>query len=151
MTQTCNQENMRMWIQALRSGGYKQGRGNLKVITPQTGSASYCCLGVACEVAMGNGVQMALDFYPVENSCPSWPAYVHGLDSGCTSKHGVRFAGTGSSLPNRVQEWLGIDSDDPEICGVSTISANDSFGWDFNQIADALEKTYGLSPQEAGR
>ena len=33
-----------MWIEALRSGKYKQGRRRL------FGDNTYCCLGVACEV-----------------------------------------------------------------------------------------------------
>lgn len=33
------------WIEALRSGKYKQGRSRLKH------SGRYCCLGVLCEVA----------------------------------------------------------------------------------------------------
>lgn len=33
------------WIEALRSGAYKQGQKQLKK------GASYCCLGVLCEVA----------------------------------------------------------------------------------------------------
>ena len=37
-------DNARKWIEALRSGEYKQGHNALR-----TGSG-YCCLGVACEV-----------------------------------------------------------------------------------------------------
>lgn len=37
-------EQKRVWLEALRSGQYKQGRYFLR-----TGN-SYCCLGVACEV-----------------------------------------------------------------------------------------------------
>lgn len=40
------------WIEALRSGGYRQGIGRLHSYTEGT----YCCLGVACEVALSNGV-----------------------------------------------------------------------------------------------
>ena len=35
------------WVKALRSGDYKQGNGQLY----NTTSDSYCCLGVACNVA----------------------------------------------------------------------------------------------------
>jgi len=35
------------WIEALRSGKYQQGRGQLYSIN----NDNYCCLGVACEVA----------------------------------------------------------------------------------------------------
>lgn len=39
-----NKEIKDKWVEALRSGNYKQGYGNL-----QTGD-SYCCLGVLCEI-----------------------------------------------------------------------------------------------------
>lgn len=38
-----NQAHLRLWIDALRSGKFKQTRGQL-----QRGNA-FCCLGVACE------------------------------------------------------------------------------------------------------
>lgn len=57
-------ENLRVWIEALRSGEYRQGEsdlGNKKrtVIDPETGEdvdlggwkKYHCCLGVACELS----------------------------------------------------------------------------------------------------
>jgi hypothetical protein len=38
-------DNQKLWLEALRSGKYKQGHNNLKT------SDSYCCLGVACELS----------------------------------------------------------------------------------------------------
>lgn len=35
-----------LWLAALRSGKYKQGRGRLR-----SADDKYCCLGIACEVA----------------------------------------------------------------------------------------------------
>ena len=40
----------RKWIEALRSGEYKQGRGYLIDMDRET----YCCLGVACAISGGN-------------------------------------------------------------------------------------------------
>jgi len=40
-----NQEVKAKWVEALRSGKYKQGRKTLKH------AGRYCCLGVLCEVA----------------------------------------------------------------------------------------------------
>lgn len=37
-------EPQKKWIEALRSGKYKQGKGFLKY------KNTYCCLGVACEI-----------------------------------------------------------------------------------------------------
>ncbi|HWG97181.1 MAG TPA: hypothetical protein VN647_08875 [Nitrospira sp.] len=38
-------KNAKAWVRALRSGKYQQGKGRLRK------GDSYCCLGVACELA----------------------------------------------------------------------------------------------------
>jgi len=38
------------WTNALRSGKYEKGRGNLKSENEETGNATYCCLGVLCDI-----------------------------------------------------------------------------------------------------
>lgn len=38
-------ENVRAWIEALRSGEYQQARETLRV------NDEYCCLGVACDIS----------------------------------------------------------------------------------------------------
>src|SRR5436309_3328868 len=38
------------WLEALRSGEYKQGEGALKRLDSYSCSIVHCCLGVACEV-----------------------------------------------------------------------------------------------------
>jgi hypothetical protein len=42
-------ELKKLWIEALLSGKYKQGRSRLA--TPTETGIHYCCLGVLCEVA----------------------------------------------------------------------------------------------------
>lgn len=44
------------WIRCLRSKEWKQGRNFLCAETES--GVSYCCLGVACEVAAANGVEV---------------------------------------------------------------------------------------------
>lgn len=41
--------NQKKWIEALRSGKYKQGRSHLHKID-ENGKTSFCCLGVACDL-----------------------------------------------------------------------------------------------------
>lgn len=45
-----NAEQGRRWLEALRSGDYQQGSGNL--LNYNDGKSRYCCLGVACSVEM---------------------------------------------------------------------------------------------------
>ena len=40
-----NKQNVRRWVEALRSGDFKQTTGQLYL------DGSYCCLGVACAIA----------------------------------------------------------------------------------------------------
>jgi hypothetical protein len=47
-------ENRKKWVQALRSGKYRQGSGTLRRWVDGTETA-YCCLGVACDVLDPNG------------------------------------------------------------------------------------------------
>lgn len=47
-----NRERVRLLVDALESGEYEQGQNRLQ----QNGK--FCCLGVACEVAIANGVEI---------------------------------------------------------------------------------------------
>lgn len=49
-------ELIEKWLEALESGEYKQGTGQL-VENYGTKKARYCCLGVACQVAVDNKVR----------------------------------------------------------------------------------------------
>lgn len=72
-------EEKRLWLEALRSGKYKQTKGTLGRKNLD-GSASYCCLGVACEVfGPGLGDERADRRLPVagekrESTC-KWPSF----------------------------------------------------------------------------
>jgi hypothetical protein len=47
-----NPDKKKMWIDALLSGEYKQGRGALKY------KNGYCCYGVLCDVAIKDGLKV---------------------------------------------------------------------------------------------
>lgn len=48
-----------LWAQALESGKYKQGAGQLAVETDE--GLQHCCLGVACELAVHQGIIASFD------------------------------------------------------------------------------------------
>lgn len=44
-----NPEIKKMWVEALRSGEYEQGFGQLRITYPD--KVVHCCLGVLCDIA----------------------------------------------------------------------------------------------------
>lgn len=48
-----NKKIKKLWVSALRSGKYKQGKHRLCHGGPQ--GVKYCCLGVLCDLAVKNG------------------------------------------------------------------------------------------------
>jgi hypothetical protein len=77
------------WLKALRSGKYKQGRGQLR--TPDD---RFCCLGVLC------------DLYAKETGV-SWEG--NGEDDD------YEICGDTGFLPQVIQEWAGVDDHNPVL------------------------------------
>lgn len=116
---------MRLWIDALRSGEYEQGSGAL-----QTRDGKFCCLGVLCDV------------YRKETGDGAW---VNDVDSKPFKTDNGMYGG--AYPPVRVYVWLGVEYIDlgtvEGIYGpVMPVVANDTLRWTFDQIADALERRY---------
>jgi hypothetical protein len=108
-----------MWVAALRSGGYKQGKTYLKSVNRESGDVEYCCLGVLCEI-MGVPQRKSLD--PAE--------YIIFENYSC------------SQLPEEVVAELGMYGTMGETKlydGNSLAMAND-MGRSFKEIADMIEK-----------
>lgn len=103
------------WVAALRSGQYEQGRGALR--TWANDKASFCCLGVLCELAVLEGHAERL---------------------------GTSYSDCKVFLPRGVAEWAGISQIDgslPETMAKPALyQLNDDKGWSFDQIADHIEK-----------
>jgi hypothetical protein len=107
---------MQFWLTALRSGQFQQGRGELH----NAETDSYCCLGVACEVAYQAGVILHRAVY-----------------EGCTS-----YDGDSTALPKAVREWLGITNASVLLREHTAIFWNDVTKASFAEIADMLENEY---------
>jgi hypothetical protein len=52
--------NQLKWVEALESGAFKQGQGGLAVERGD-GSREYCCLGVACRLAIQDSDDIIFD------------------------------------------------------------------------------------------
>ena len=128
MTTKMKPEIKKLWVDALRSGEYKQGREALSV------GGAFCCLGVLCDLAVKAGVTTCT----IEDETGRL-LYSSDLDA--------------DTLPLVVQEWAGLRNSDPEvqvtICEGSDLEdttykqlseLNDSLRFNFQQIADKIEK-----------
>lgn len=119
------------WLEALRSGEYKQGRAVLR-----TADDKFCCLGVLCELAAREG---AID-QPVQ------------YDKGASFSYGKDgFARSKTSLPTPVIEWAFTKHElrgrasteqrqDPVIGNRNASYLNDVDRFNFDQIADLIEE-----------
>jgi hypothetical protein len=79
--------NAEKWIAALRSGKFLQGKDYLKV------DGKYCCLGVACELAIADGL-----------------AVTTGIERTHDGRTAELFDGEKFYLPLSVQEWLRLET-----------------------------------------
>lgn len=108
-------ENARLWVEALRSGKYKQGKGRLK-FEGDDNVLYYCCLGVACEVYQRNVGDLKED---KDN-------YLFSFDL------------SQAYLPQKVQEWLSLKTESGAYLSDSLTGLNDK-GVSFSEIADVIE------------
>lgn len=99
------------WVDALRSGEYKQTTDTLQ------NRGGYCCLGVACAVAQKNGVTVLVD----------------AID------HSV--LGDNLTDQTDVFKWLGLSQANGAIGRTQTqlTTLNDRGRLTFNELADVIE------------
>jgi hypothetical protein len=120
-----NPEKKIEWLDALRSGRYPQTRSMLVEMGPGAAPTGYCCLGVACDLAVKAGVI---------NPPDAQGTFTWVDDEGLTHYES-------GLLPHPVQEWLGITSDNPVVFPESdlTLAEMNDDGATFTEIADAIE------------
>ncbi|MFE7797032.1 hypothetical protein [Nocardia sp. NPDC057440] len=100
------------WVDALRSGEYRQGKEYLQF------DGNYCCLGVLCDIAIRDGLLLKVE----HDAGAGWYDY----DT--------------ATLPDRVREWAGLDSCDPVVAGERLSAWNDNEDKSFEQIADLIQE-----------
>lgn len=106
--------NAQLWVDALRSGKYKQCKNALRV------NDYYCCLGVLCDVAIKSGVaiEVAVGHFhsPVE--------YDH----------------SSTYTPKRAMEWIGLNSAQGKFGEANSLARMNDTDATFAQIAEAIEE-----------
>lgn len=123
-----NKEIKQKWIEALRSGKYKQGTAALrKKDYLQKGKPEFCCLGVLCEIAIKEGVIKDPKKYDRYYNTYLYPE-IYG----------------DQLLPLKVVKWAGLEDVNPSVIGplgktTSLADLNDK-GFNFTEIADLIEQ-----------
>jgi hypothetical protein len=108
-----------LWLSALLSGKYRQGRGGLKQVNV-VDEETYCCLGVACDLT-GEG---------------EWESPAsYSRFAGFKSKYSSQFGDLGR-IPRGLAEKLGLT----EAAQGKLIDMNDSKNWSFKRIANWIDK-----------
>lgn len=130
-----------LWVEALRSGEYRQGVGRLA--KKVDGRKEHCCLGVLCDLAVKAGVVFERETLPISSN-PWYANYAFDESYEIT-------------LPEVVSEWAGLQDDNPSVEAAlykseddddeyvpidgeySLAELNDSGNYTFEQIADLIE------------
>lgn len=113
-------EPVKQFLEALRSGKYKQIQGVLK------NGEGYCCLGVAAELFLPEGgkIEEKDEIFQFSGSSGNEAATAH------LPQYAIDALGTYS--------WSGAPRG-TTLTTPSMMRMNDKFGWSFTQIADFLE------------
>jgi hypothetical protein len=111
---------IRLLVEALRSGQYKQGKQRLHRVSG--GQHTWCCLGVACDVAIRNGLQVE----------------VRSVD-----EDAIWYDGHSMYLPESVRLWYGFNRRNPIMSDQQSLTYwNDCTGVGFEGIADMIEAEF---------
>lgn len=129
MKEVMNPEIKKLWVEALRSGEYRQGKGCLR-IKHHDGGDNYCCLGVLSDLAVKAGVG-------------KW-----GLVDGNGRRPHVGDGKSNDYLTDDVMRWAGLTHSNPPVVynriGHNTdrfLSALNDNGVPFTDIADMIERS----------
>lgn len=145
-----NEENVRKWVAALKSGEYTQGFGALEYVV--NGTRKNCCLGVATRVFMGenpDALEPSVSDELVNHTNEENSAYKIEFKYQSDDEDYPE-ASEPDNLPSPVMEWLGIDYSDPDFDlydpdareTASAVDLNDGDNYTFIQIANVIEKNY---------
>lgn len=165
-----HKERIRLWLDALRSGNYCQGTGKLKYFDENINRDRHCCLGVATDVFIQNSgeseVTLAFaresldndfllpitigEWFGIETSNigmgivdPKVLAYYRDADVELIENDDDEDRIDADALRMRMRALSPIPSAEYNNAYWARVSMlNDYAGWDFHQIADALERTY---------
>ena len=129
------------WLIELRSGKYKQGKENLKTVSPD--GARYCCLGILTDIYLNENKRRWLT--PSSSEGPCSIKTVNGLSvNQCLPPEEVNKWALDESYDGNGEPWA-YRLKHPDTWDKSTWSLwndNDHGGKSFSEIADIIEEYY---------
>ena len=120
-----DKEVKELWLTALRSGEYQQGKGYLKLDYPN-GSVGYCCLGVLTNIASQLGVCNKLKKDDRNRWLVSEQVFP-GTEFEWSRSEGAYLLGS-------VKDWSGVDLEDQ----FALADINDGSS-DFDKVIEYIE------------
>ena len=117
-----------MWVNALESGEYEQGR--LVLHQKVNGKEKFCCLGVLCDLYVENVGDIGVYFDDVTGN--------------------YHYGGEIRVLPDKVMDWAGLYNRtgdgvlDGKNVGVPLSVLNDTYRSTFKEIAQAIKEAEHL-------
>lgn len=112
-----------LWVAALRSGEYTQGQHRLETIDAD--GSRFCCLGVLCQLAIANGVEV-----------------IREVELNADLDERASYNGVYAVPDETVIEWAGMKTRNPSFDGANNlVDLNDS-GKTFEEIADVIEQNW---------
>lgn len=136
MARECNVMNMRLFVAGLFSGDYEQDTGTLNR------NGKFCCLGVACEVAIKNGLEVEKKTVAPTCGC--------GIDHQADGR--ISYDGETGVLPAAVADWLGLEDEtgdgryserrNPRLAGRTATAWNDVTRASFQVIGELFSYEY---------
>jgi hypothetical protein len=114
----------KQWIEALESGRYNQARSYL-TIRKANRHQSHCCLGVACNIAIQNGIKVKATI----------------MDEGPDNdNHAISYDGRSGDLPPSVRKAIGLRTSQGMLEGNSLVDLNDDSRYRFKRIAKTIRE-----------
>lgn len=104
-----DETRMRLLVSALKSGQYPQVKGVLTQVNEDAVVQGHCCLGVACEVAIANGLPVQ-KLVATESDFEANPDLAESTVEEILNDFGscVIYDGHAGDLPLSVSEWYGF-------------------------------------------
>lgn len=115
-----DEDRMRLLVSGLKSGQYPQAKGVLTRVDEDGVVQGHCCLGVACEVAVANGLHVHKQV-ATESELEANPDLLDGTIEDILSDFGscVAYDGHAGDLPGSVWHWYGLGLEDCDIGDVT--------------------------------